>query len=745
MRHNLMCSAAVLASIWLAPAVANAQEAPAANTEASDGRLEEIVVTARKREENNQTVPIAVTALSSAALERQQIRNLEDISQSVPNLALTRTQGSNNTAQIFIRGVGQDDSVVSIEPAIGLYVDGVPYVKAIGALLDLIEFDRIEVLRGPQGTLYGRNSTGGAVKFETRRPTTDGYHYTGDVTLGSFNRVDFRGSFNVPLSSTLAIKLDGISRSDSGYVDNAAFASNANVERNLNQLNRQSVRLALLWTPSDRFSLFASADGTRDRSGAQTGVPFISGAPADNLIGTTGVINRSRPLFGPRLANPDVLSPNRFDAWGGQVTAQLDFDSFAIKSVSGYRGFSLDQAIDTNGGPAAPGLVSQNGAPINRARGNNLVRAWSHDTFTEELQALSTGSGPFQWVIGGFFMRENNRDTDIFGTFTTNASGFNIRQITTSYAAFGEATYKFTPKLELTAGGRFIYDEKEYSRNHFAAFGLPVFTGAAYSGSTVQNWSKFTPRVVLNYHPTDDLLLYTSWAEGYQSGAFQSFEFTSAARSNTPFAPTLVTTYEGGLKSEFFDKRLRFNAAIFLSDYTDIPSTVITALDTFQVLTNDVQIWGTEFEVEAVPIKGLTLYGNLSTLNDRYSRSVIAASFVPGQGGANNLKFAPDISWKLGGEYAVDVGPGTVSFGSNLSYTGRFFANTVNTPFGVQEPFYLLDGQVSFESADTRWKLTAGVKNLTDELYAPQLTTQGGGAAFFAAPRTWSLTLRIKG
>ena len=742
MKSLLFSGVAVLSAASSGGAVAQQRSAaePAATSQ-----LEEIVITARRREENNQTVPISVTALSSSALERAQIRSLEDVTQSVPNLTLTRTQGSNNTAQVFIRGIGQDDSVVSVEPAIGLYVDGVPYVKAIGALLDLIEFERIEVLRGPQGTLYGRNSTGGAIKFETRKPTTDAIHYLGDVTIGSFGRLDLRGSYNIPLSDDLAVKLDVISRSDDGYVNNAAFSPNGNVERDLNRLDRRSARLALLWAPSDRLTINASADVTRDRSGAQTGVPFTTSTPANNLVGTSGAIRRSQPLFGVRLARPDVLAPNSFDAWGGAVTATLDFDGFALKSISGYRGFALEQAIDTNGGPAATGLTSQNGAPVTRVIGNNLVRDWDHDAFTQEVQAVSTGDGPLQWIVGGFFLHEKNRDTDIFGTFTTNASGFNIRQKTRSYAIFGEATYDILPKLSITAGGRFNWDEKDYSRDHFAALGLPIFTGNPFSGSTTQKWNEFTPRVVLSYQAFDNVLLYASWSEGYQSGAFQSFEFTSAARSNTPFAPTSVSSYEGGFKAQFFDNRLRFNGSIFLSDYTDIPSSVITAVGAFEVLTNDVEIWGTEFEVEAVPFDGLTLSGNLSTLSDRYTKTVLAPSLVPGENGRNHLKFAPDYSWRLGGEYVVDAGYGFISLGSNLSYTGRFFANTVNTPFGVQDSYVLLDGQVAFESSDRRWKLSAGVKNITDKLYAPQLTTQGGGAAFFAPPRTWSLTLRVRG
>lgn len=753
MSKFLYVSISAFALISSVPTFAQDANSVSTTDEAEAGRtgLNVIVVTARKREESSQDVPISLTALSVADLDRQQVRNLEDISSSVPNLSIAKTQGSGNVAQIFLRGVGQDDNTINVEPAIGLYVDGVPYVKAVGALLDLIEFDRIEVLRGPQGTLYGRNSTGGAVKFETRRPSFDDLGYVADLTVGSFSRLDGRGSVNIPLADNLAVKADFISRSDDGFVDNASYGPNGDVEKDLNRTNRQSARLSALWEPTERLSIFASIDGTRDRSGVQSGIPLISSADADNIDAATGNPNRARPLFGERLADPDIIGPNTLDALGGQITANLDLDTVVIQSISGYRSFDLDQAIDTNGGGAATGLVSQNGDIIDRSAGNNLTRYWEHDTFTQELQVASAGENQFSWIFGAFYMNEKNKSDLNFGSFNNDdtinqrASGFNTRQTTTSFAIFGELSVRMFERLELTAGARYTWDQKDYSRRHFAAFGLPIFTGNPYFGETTVNFKKLTPRVIAKFEVTDDVMTYASWSRGFQAGAFQTFAFASAENSNTPFNETTVDTFEAGFKGQFFDDRVTFNANFFHSDYSNIPSSILSNSGAFEVVTNDARIWGTEFELAAEPVDGLIVYGNLSTLNDKYTNSNLAPSRFPGANDENRLKFTPKLKWKLGAEYSAELNYGTISFGGSVAHTGNYVTSTVNTPFGFQESYQVVDAQVSFESTDQRWKLTAAGKNLTDTLYAPQLGAAGSGAAFFAAPTNWSLTLRVKG
>lgn len=710
----------------------------------SSSSIESIVVTARKREELLQDVPIAVTAFSATALEQQQVRNLEDLSLAAPNVYITKTQASSATAQIYIRGAGQDDTFANVEPAIGLYVDGVPYTKAIGSLLDLIEFRSIEVLRGPQGTLYGRNSTGGAIKFETRRPDRDKTRVLADATFGSFNRADFRGSYSTPLSDTVAAKIDLISRSDDGYVTDALATSLSGRSKKLNRTDRKAARIAFVWDATDRLKFFASADLSVDRSGIQTGVPFVSGTPADNINNANGTINRSAPLYGNRLAAPDITNPNAFDGRGTQINVTYDLDGFALSSILAYRSFKYDQGLDSNGGPAATGLRSQNGMPITRAIGNSIVRNWNNNTTTWELQASSTGADALKWTIGTFLMNESNKSTDFFGTFTTNVSGFRIDQTTKSGAIFGEASYSIVKDLEVSAGGRYTKDTKDFSRDHFAAFGLPLFSGAAYSGSTSVSWSQFTPRFTVSYRINENVSSYASYSKGFQAGAFQSVPFASAGSSNTPFQPTIVKNTEGGFKTQWLDNRITANVTVFRADYTDIPSTVLTAIDGFTVLTNGVRVAGTELELALRPVSGLSIYANLATLSDKYTKSVLAASFIPGAGERNRVKFAPDRTAKLGAQYEAKLaGGGKLSVGGNIAYSGEYFMNTVNTPFGVQKAYSVVDANIGYGSGNGRWKVTLAGKNLTDKLYASQATTGAGGAVWFGAPRTVSLAVLV--
>ncbi|MEO7786437.1 MAG: TonB-dependent receptor [Sphingomicrobium sp.] len=709
-------------------------------------QITDIVVTARKREESSQRIPISITAVNAADLERRQVRNLEGLSYAVPNLTLTKTQHSNNQAQIYLRGVGQDDaSNMSVEPVVGLYVDGVPYTKSIGALLDIIEFDRIEVLRGPQGTLYGRNSMGGAIKFETKKPDPNDTYFVGDISTGSFNRFDARAAVNLPISDVAAVKFDFVSRSDDGYVRNAKFVQADGLcgcNEHLNQTDRKVFRLSGIWKPTSDLRVLASVDVTRDRSGIQSGIPIISSAVVDNL-NAAGAVNRAAYLYGPRQAAPDVLNPNSFNGGGGALTVEYLLGFAQLRSITGYREFDLIQSNDPDGGPVVSNLVSQNGRVFNRSgAANNQIRNWQNNTFTQELQLVSTGSGTFRWVVGGFFMNERNRDEEIYGNFITKASGFHVRQTARSFAGYADISYKIVPQVELSVGARFTHDEKDYYREHYAALGLPVTSGAPYIGSTTVKWNKFTPRFAASWQPTERINLYGSWSRGYQAGAFQGFEFVSAVRSNTPVAPAVVDTTEFGLKTEWFDRRLRLNLAIFQSDYSNIPASIINANNSFTIVTNNVRIKGAELELSAVPLPGWTIYGSGSLLDNKYTKSVLAASFVPGENGRNYLKFSPKSMGNIGTEYRWKAGNVEPFFGGQLTYSGRYFFNGVNTPFGVQDSFVLLDAQAGLDFK--HWSLVGGVKNLTDKIWAPQGTTQGGGAVFLAPPRTWSVTVKVR-
>ncbi len=736
---GLVTSAAMLP---MAIPVAAQVAAPAPATTAEPDTGGDIVVTARLRNETLQDVPIAVTAFSERDLVRQQVDNVRDLNAVVPSLSITQITGG-GVAQIYLRGAGQDDSQAASEPPITIYVDGVPYTKAPGALLDIIEFDRIEVLRGPQGTLYGRNSTGGAISFITKRPSLDRTTFVGDVTVGSFRRIDIRGAVSTPLTPNFAVKLDFISRNQNGYVRDALAATGNNRPVRYNDTSRQVLRLSALWEPGDAMRVFAAFDYTRDNGGPQSGTPAISSEVSANV--RNGAISQARTIYGARLAAPTLFDSQTFTGRGLVVNVTHDLPGVTLTGIFGYRGFDLSQGTDTDSGPNVTS-VDQNGATVVRGFGSDYVRNWSNDTFTLELRAASSGTGPFTWVAGVFGMHEKNYSDDIFGRFSEPAasqvaSQFLFDQTTKSVAVFGEASYAIVPTVTVSAGGRFTYDRKDVSRIHRAALGRPVLSGAPYATATSADWSQFTPRVILDWKPTSAINLYASYSRGFQAGAFQSFPF-SVTTANQPFNPTKVGSYEVGIKTQFFNNRLTANLTAFRASYTDLPSTITASQGTFIVLTNDVRLQGLELEVRARPLPCLELSFIGGITGDRFDRSVVAASAVPGAT-ANRLKFVADNTARLGATYTLPVSDtANVRVTGNLTHSGDFFMSTVNTPFAYQKAYTLLGGEIGYDAGDGRFEFAVGARNLTDQLYQERASTGGGGVIYFGPPRT--LYARVK-
>jgi iron complex outermembrane receptor protein len=742
-RSSLLLSGAALVALgFVASPGAFAQEAQGA----SDQTRDIVTVTARRREESLQDAPVAVSAFSAADLQTQQVDDLLDLNAVVPTLLVAEITGA-GVAQIYLRGAGQDDSQAASEQPIGIYLDGVPYTKAPGAVFDVIEFERIEVLRGPQGTLYGRNATGGAIKYETRRPSLTDSRVVADVTFGTANRLDARASYSAPLSETFAAKVDIISRSRDGFLEDA-FASNQANDRpaQYNAVDRQSVRLAGLWEPAGPLTLYMTADLTTDDSGPQSGTPAITSAPGSNL-NASGQISQARPLYGPRLAAPTLARPQTFDGYGFMANATYETDAVIYTAIAGYRGFDLAQGIDTDSGPSGFGVVDQNGNTVTRGFGFDFIRDWSNRSATLELQAASNTDGALTWVAGVFAMNESNESDDVFGRFSDNepfrfGNQFLFDQTTTSLAIYAEGTYAFTDRVELTLGGRYSYDEKELDRQ-LLTFSTVASLGAPYDLSTSDSWSQFTPRAILDVDLTDDVSVFASYARGFQAGAYQSFPF-SATTANEAFDPTIVDNYEAGLRSQWLDGRFTANLTYFHAEYTDLPSTVTANQGVLEVLTNDVTLSGLEVELSARPTDALSLYAVAGFTNDEFDRSVVGASLVPGAT-ENRLKYVADMTARVGGSYVFDLANGAdLTVTANLTHNGDFFMSTVNTPFAFQEAYTTLGAEVTYALPDDRWAVSLGGRNLTDELYQQRASAGGGGVIFFAPPRTWYATIRYE-
>jgi iron complex outermembrane receptor protein len=755
-----MATAATAAlSLLLAPSILHAQsvtdpeDEEAGNSAADEGS--DIIVTARRRAESLQDVPIAVSSFSNEQLFEQQIETLTDLPGAVPNLNVSYiTAGS--TAIIFLRGAGQDDTNPPSEQPITVYLDGVPYLKAPGAVFDLINLESLEVLRGPQGTLYGRNATGGAIKLRTRRPSLDAARGLARATFGSFNRLDFAGSFSAPLSEQFAVGVDVVSRSDDGFIKDALADQDPRRPKRYNATDRQILRLSALWQPASNLRVFVAGDYTDENPGPFAATPALTSAPAANFV--NGKFVDTPDLFGsPYRAAPTLFGETSYTGYGSTLNAEYDFEGFSLEAVAGYRGFKQANAFDTDG--AASTVVFQGQQLTRSGNAFDFVRDWEHDAYTLELKAATTGTGPLTFVGGIFLLREENVATSVLGRFTDpanqtsrSATAQDQDQVTKSFAVFGEVSYRPIERIELTAGLRYTADEKQLTVRQYGAFGLPLFAGAFFPAfgpvSAEAEFDRLTPRFIANFKLTDDVSLYASYSQGFQAGAFQGFQL-SAANAVVPINETIVHSYEAGLRSQFFDRRLTVNITGFHADYKDLPTTQFTSASGFlEASTFDASIRGVEFDISARPLPGLSLsavFGITDTKTPTDIPAVIAPPQIPGRT-QNELKYVSPFSGQLNAVYTSNLpgSMGSLRFSGNLTRQGRFFSSTRNNPFSYEDGYTLLGAQVDYTTADEGWSLGAGVRNLTDEVYELRSSADGGGSRTYGPPRTWYVTAQFR-
>lgn len=708
-RHaHLSTLVAAILAVAAASAAPLAGAAPAGATASASEGLDEIVVTARKREERAQDVPIAVSAFDAGMLARAQISNVKDFDAAVPGVSISTTQGSQNSANVFIRGIGQDLSTILTESAVGIYVDGVYLARQIGGLMDLVDIERIELLRGPQGTLYGRNNIGGAIKLETRKPSTDALDYKADVTVGSFQRLDVRGAVNLPLGDNVAATLSALSRTDAGYYEDAVTGGE------LNKKDTQAVRGSLLWNASDTFTVLVQGDYSRDRSGFQVGTPYTSLNPAVAV-----------PIYGdPYKASPGIPDLNRFSGWG--TSARLDWTTpyGTWTSTTAFRKMNYVQAYDLSGTPFT--------APANFPFATlKLTRTFQQKQVSEELQFNSSWSGPLSLVAGVYYFREQGNEDLGFVLAPGLSLPFIADQTSKSIAAYAELTYKISDQWSVTGGGRYTKDDKDLDRA-----GLFTGFGGTYGKSNV------TPRVMVSFKPTQDTMFYGSYAKGYQAGEFQPFPSDPAA-ARVATNPQKVAAWEVGAKTEWLDRRLRVNLAAFRNEYTDLSVGVAGNGNLVEQTSADVRVQGVELEWSAKASDHLTLSGYLSKLDSKYTRA---------PGGANNPKVGdeakntPPFSGRFAGDWRASVSPKfDLVIGGGYTYTDDYYCLVPNIPWYKIDAKGLLDARVALEAPDGRWGLEFGGKNLTDEEYALQTTILSGPMRYNAPGRTWSLQFRMSG
>jgi|GEM_PF-602626 len=746
--------------------------------------IEAVTVTAQRVEESLQKIPVAVSAFDRRQLEIKQITNVQQASYAAPNLWMEKNTGTSSGSRAAIRGVGEDESFFTSDTPVGIYIDDVYIPRQTGSQFDLYELERLEVLRGPQGTLYGRNTSAGAIRLVTRQPEGK-WRANADGSLGSFSRTDFRGSLNAPLGDKTSVLVAGLIKKHKGYDTNTV--NNADV----NDQNLAAGRLALRYLPSSRFNVVLNADITRERStpGYPVGFimqpPFLSTVPPFPLlasgfgVGRTDILQQLDGDRNVRTLQSDLLDPiNDINQDGYSATAAYALsDTLTLKSVTSYRKMFNELLLDADGRIGNFAGIQSLGTP---APAFHLYQLQNQNQFSQELQ-VTGGRDRMRYVGGVYYFREHNdqkTENIIFNAFGRN-NFWVVDSNTRSYAAYGSGTYTASDKLTVTGGARVTVDDKDFLTRVFLPTGAQlvacanpqgvVFAGggaracnasdpAGFTSTPVQkkldkSWSAFTPRVAVDYAINPGSMGYLSYSRGFKSGAFDGRSNTAAAiLPLLPIKPESIDTIELGLKSDFARGRARANVAIFYNKWKDLQGTGTDPNGNFYRTTlGDVSTRGAELEARIVPGRGFEIFGQLSLLSTGYDTVTFNQAALCGNLNAGErdleLKMSPPHSYQVGALYstrAPRVG-GRIVGGATLSGKGRFWHTSCNAEVGSEDGFKLIDASIAYETNDGRWRVTAAGENLADEKYVVGSFAVGGlrmSSGYMNPPRRFGLTVR---
>jgi iron complex outermembrane receptor protein len=716
---------------------ARAQSAPPSGDEAQpkprETILDEIVVTdARRREESVQQTPVAVDVLNAQTLQSVQANSISDIASLSPNLEITHQIATPDVASIYLRGFGVSTNDPAIDPAIAVYVDGIYQPTVSGTLLDLFDVSQVEVLKGPQGTLLGKNSPSGAISVSTARPTGN---LDGEIQLdyGDYDLYEARGKLDFPIvPGILAAKISVLEEEGGGYIKDIAAAAN-----DLGGVNLKAGRLGLLYTPTPDFTWYVSASDVANRD-PQQGLRDIS----TNKSNTFQPEPYSCLLFGncyaettPYRNRQEFTQINHVDTIDVASNASYRFGPVTLTSVTGYKHYWGLSNSDIDGEPEA--ILEQANAKL---------------VYDQESQELRLGSnanggwdldGHLDWVAGGFFSNEHYREDLPLRVFGAIAQDGQIG-ITQSDALFAHLVYHLTDQWSLSAGDRESWDHKQH--DYYIGTGSPFIYDIPLGSHN--NSAEFGTQ----FQITPDKMVYFRFAQGYRAGGFIGTPGSLAAAGS--YQPETDNTYEVGVKTDWLDRKLRINADLFRQDYANLQESVTKSLPVapFLVLTTEnaasSTVQGAELEITAVPLPALTLTGNLGYLNAAYDKFF---ADIVGNGIATNnsgfrFGFAPQLTLDLRAQYVVEYpNVGTATFMTDFNYRTSQQLQDSYAPATQQSAYGLVNASVRLDDESDTYSLTFYGKNILNRhYYADVATTVLAVVATDGAPATWGLTLTAK-
>jgi iron complex outermembrane receptor protein len=711
----LALATAAQAATPASPAVAepDANAAPA---------VEQVVVTAERRATDLQKTAIAISAFSQQVLADRKVDSIRDLSGQIPNLSISRVTISHTTQTYALRGVGESDPIQ--EPVLAVYVDDVYIPRQIGSMVEFNDLERVEVLRGPQGTLYGRNSSAGALRIITRDPG-DAFRAKAEVGLGNYGAVDVRGLIEGPLvEGKLAGSLSYIHHSRDGVTFDPTL------NHDVNRIDLDAYRAKLRWTPTDRWDVLLTLNALKDRSDSRSYVPVVQPNGAHRTDHSYSEVEPKQDL----------------DQISGALRVQYELnDNLKLKSVTSYGGFNLNPVYYDNDGQAA--LIQK-----------NLIH-YNDQYVTQEVQ-LNGDYGKLTFTSGLFYLHErffverdgysrrNALPTD--PVVTPGNYGFarahNITN-TDAYAVFGEASYALNDRLSVTGGLRWTNEEKEFTFDNKVLNLQGQVVGQSIAGQADKIFSAVTPKLSAQFQWTPDVLQYVTWSKGFKSGGFDN-RATRLDLATRPFAPENVDAYETGLKTELFDHRARVNLAVFYNDYQDLQvSYSDPAYPGNSVRSNagKAHTYGVELETDIRATERLSLQasaGYLFAVYDKYRN----AGGIGVNADGHRLLNSP--RWSLSGAITYDVPieiPGELRVGLNAQFQTKTYFNALQRPQDEAPAQTFLNGVVTWQTPDPRWSVVLSGRNLLESAEPVSVTyTPATGVYYknYPDPRTWLVTLK---
>ncbi len=734
---------------------------PASAQEPGARVLDEVVVTARRREESLKDVPLSITAFSGEQLERMGALDIIEVAKSSPNVTLEVSRGTNTTLTAFIRGVGQQDPVAGFEAGVGLYIDDVYLNRPQAAVLDIYDVERIEILRGPQGTLYGRNTIGGAIKYVTSR-LSDEAETKVRLSVGSYNQLDAVITASTPVTDNFRIGGSIAKLTRDGFGDNLNLNGIDNYQKDL-----FGARISAEWEATDKLSFRLTGDLINDKSDPRQGHRLTVG----NLTGAPILSDVFDTRSGLNLPTQEV------ESLGGALVTELEINEhFTLKNVLSYRDDVSHTPIDFDSLP---------GADL------DVPAVYDNEQFSEELQLIYTGER-VNGLVGFYYL-----DASAFTMFdvilgTTgdllSLPGLNANTLgnvlTDSWSVFADFTYDLNDEVSIAVGGRYTSDERDSRVLRRTFIGGTTFGGntptviattSDFRGS--KKFGEFTPRASISWKPNDEQNLYFTYSEGFKGGSFDPRGQTSGAPDVDGdgdidsvdvfefmlFEPEFVNSYEFGLKSTWLDNRVSTSIAFIYADYTDIQIPGSVGLDTDNDGTQDTFVGITSNAGDA-DMKGIELEG-LAQLNDNFqlgwSLGYLDAEFNEfidafGVDVADQRVFqnTPEVTASSMLTYETPLSlfsmPGTFAIITSLSYRDDTSQFETPTPELDQEAFTLWDLSAVWEDDDGRWRAGLHGKNLTDEeykvagYYFPSLGLESSITAFYGNPLTVTATVEYR-